>query len=563
MFENRTFKLFGALRVLMHLNEKLDVARQILTDGDPSQALVLFEQIADMQPERSLQRKALIGSCHALMKLGRIEQSTDIAQKALEQSPEDYSVLLINAECAKLAGRNADEETFYRHAFAAAPDRLITAKPLCQKLLATNQLADVQEVCDIYVELTGDRAPLLSSLARKQSIAGDASAALALWHEIYVLPGTPASEKRQALTQISECLVQLEAYSELRKLFDSTAETGPERPAILLGMPSNPNPEGMQYFPTKLLRETADKNPQRPAAETAYNRRLREQGTLEAFREIADRQFERRSIVRTGLREQIAAISVQRNKINSTPELLNFWNLCGKPYGNLNDWLVASQWESQANDLLRMFTFLEIEEEDQIFEQVSDITVPPDYALIHEALEQGKGCLLAGSHLGPVWAHAFLTSRHFDNLGIIGGKPRPRLGIGNKDVAMRIKPLQARRDIQKYLSQNAIMWCGPDSVHKSDAKNLFDSAFGPLPVQISYAHIQFRTGAPGVWSERYWKQKKIHIAHKKMPSPEPDEGLKDFTRRWCETYLAFLTDLIRHRLANSQFAHVIGRGWTY
>ncbi|PYG25011.1 tetratricopeptide repeat protein [Pelagimonas varians] len=547
----------------MSPQEKLNAARQILTKGNPLQALVLFEQIVDDQPMSSLHQEAMIGASRALAQLGHIGRATDTAHEALNRWPDDYSVLLINAECAKLAGNGTAEEAFCRRAFAAAPDKLITATTLCQKLLATHQWDALQDVHDSFVKLTKKRAPLLSFQALKHTYAGEASEGLAIWQEILEQPGIRPAKKLQALKGVTMCLVQTEDYSELRKLFESYPETGSERPALLSGLPANPSWKGMQFFPNSLLRAAAELRPQNAAAETAYQQRISQLGTFEGFSEVASRQFERRGIIRTHLSDQIAAISVPQKQIKVTQKLLSFWKLCGEPYGTLNEWLVAKNWEAQANDLTRLFTFMEIEDEDQVFEQISDITVPPDYTLIHEALEKNSGCLLAGSHLGPVWAHAFLTSRHFENLGIIGGKPRPRLGRGDKDVSMRREPVKARRDIQKHLSQNAIMWCGPDSVHKTDPKNLFDSAFGPLPVQISYAHIQFRTGAPGLWSERYWKDKQIHISFKKMPSPEPDEGLKDYTKRWCETYLAYLTDLIKHRLADSQFAQIIGRDWTY
>ncbi len=547
----------------MNHKQQLDAAGQKMTAGDLAEALLIFEQIAGAQPAPFVRQEAMIGTSRALAHLGRIAQATDVAQKALDQWPNAYPVLLLNAECAKLAGEGADEEAFLRQAFSAEPDKQATARPLCEKLLATGQWGEVQKVYDTFVANTGRRKPLLAFLAMKHTKAGDASAGLALWRKIHDQPHASAATKQQAIKGIAKCLVQSGAYSDLRKLFDDSPETGPERPALLTGMPPNPGDDGLHHFPNSLLRETAEKNPKDASAEAAYQQRLTQLGTFEGFQEVASRQYKARGIVRTNLREQIAAISTPQAPMRVTHKLLAFWKLCGEPYGTLNDWLIATRWEARANDLVRLFTCLEVEGEDEILEQISDITVAPDYSLIHEALEQNKGCLLAGSHLGPVWGHAFLTSRHFDNLGIIGARLRPRLGRGSKDVSMQTEPLKARRDIQKYLSQNAIMWCGPDSVHKEGPTNLFDSAFGPLPVQISYAHIQFRTGAPGLWSERYWKDKQIHFAFKKMPSAEPGETLRDYTKRWCETYLAYLTDLIKHRIADSRYAHIIGRDWSY
>lgn len=548
----------------MTINDMLSTAKHKLEEGDLAKAEALFAQIAADAPEAELHQKALIGSVRALMGLGRVQEAQAAAQEALQLWPEGLHVLLVNADCAKLAGDPAFELLCYRRAFAAAPKGTPglrnTVSKFCRALFAAGQGDEVHALYEAYVAKTGDEVHLLWVVAQAYMESGDIESALSLWQQILDQPKSVDWARKLALKNIGVCLVHRAEYSKLRALFDSRPEAGPERQILLSALPPDPGPEGMRCFSTQFLKSIADAN---PSAEQPYLQRLSTQRSFEGFREIGRRQFARSGLQRTNLKAQIAAIKVLPQKGVASEALYAFWELCERPFGSLQAWREAVAWEAQANNLVRLLTFLETDDEDLIFEEISGITAPPDYSLVHTALEGGKGCLLAGSHLGPVWANAFLTSRHFANLGIIGGYPRPRLGRADKDVSMRLNPLQARRTIQRYLSQNAIMWCGPDSVHKNDPKNLFSSAFGPLPVQVSYAHIQYRTGAPCLWNGRYWQDEQVHILFKPMPSPEPDEGLQSFVRRWCEAYLAYQVHHIKHRLADARFAYVIGRDWSY
>ena len=547
----------------MSIQDQLETGRTRLAAAAYDQALDLFEQIIQTQPDALTLQHAEAGRIRALTQLGQLDTAHSHLTQCLQSWPTSVLIMLAGVAWAKVAGKTSLEETLARQAFAARPDALWIATGLFQILIQTRQFDDLQQAYDRFVAETGDDLSLRWALARICEAKQGYDAGYDIWRGIYGHPDCAANARITAVKGMARCCVQAGDYEKLRALFDSFAVIGPDRPAALAMLPTQMDTSNAALFPLELLRDTADANPGDGHAYDALKQRLSQSFNASDLNEIPLRRLQRRGLVRDDLRGQIAALSVPPSQSAANRKLVTFWELCGRPYGSLADWLAAAAWQAQADELVMLYTAIKTNNEDHIFDQITDITDPPDYTLVHDALAQGKGCLMAGSHLGPVWAHALLTSRHFDNLGMIGGKPRFWMGQGRQDVWMRTAPLQARRNIQRYLAQNAIMWCGPDSVHKSDPKHLFNSDFGPLPVQTSYAHIQYRTGAPGVWSERYWKDKRIHTAYKKMPSPEPDEGLRDFVTRWCETYLAYITDMLKHRIADTRYAYVIGRDWSY
>lgn len=182
------------------------------------------------------------------------------------------------------------------------------------------------------------------------------------------------------------------------------------------------------------------------------------------------------------------------------------------------------------------------------------------YEILHSKLNEKKGVLLAGAHIGPLFAIPLaleligLPHKWLASTPSISSMLNKESLISTSDQT----ETEVVRRIIKALGQKEIIALAVDgSINPAAPKINFENQ------QISYsdfaAKMVFRTEAPSFFVNSYWENERFHVALEPLPTPLSKEESNSFCLRWTQNYLLLLRNYLIKKPSNARLSGGIWR----
>lgn len=535
----------------------LSEAQALMRQSDFKQALAAYDAMVTSSEVKQL--PALLGKARAEIELGLLNQASQTLEQSCQGFPGAAEVWLVRSRCEQALGNQSAERAMLEKALSLSPLHLEATRRLLNLLEARGELEQAHVVISEFVAAGGDKNELLMQEAKLYETGKDFEQALSLWERLMQLRG---HEHSAAFAGTCRCLVNLSKFADLRALYDSCDLKGPQRTNLLRMLVRYPDSKLEPFFSTLSFEENYLANTSIPHAFNLYADRLRLFASKDAVLK-AERKHAVSQRMTASLAEAISSVEVSNAELRVNEKLHSFWRLCGSPFDEFETWMRKAVWNQKATNLVDTSLSLAYGDPSRLLTEVVSISAPADFSLLEDALAKGRGCLVAGSHLGPTRVTVILLDSYLQNFRVVGGYPRARANGSDRDIFLRHGTLPGVKQIASSLNLNEVVACAPDSVHEDDPKYFYHSEFGRTPLQPTYASIQYRTNASAIWSGSYWKDGIVHTQFQRLPSPKPGEDKDHFVNRWCECYLSYQVDFLKNNLPLLKYAYVIGREWTY
>ncbi|MBA2649811.1 MAG: hypothetical protein H0U75_09515 [Legionella sp.] len=185
-----------------------------------------------------------------------------------------------------------------------------------------------------------------------------------------------------------------------------------------------------------------------------------------------------------------------------------------------------------------------------LFEDLSDI-----YTTLHDTLNSGKGVILSGAHVGPMFAiplaleliglpHKWLASTP----SISSLAYRQTLISTSENTETQVV-----RRILKSLSKGEITALAVDGAMSPSApKRVFENQ------KVTYsdfaAKISYRTQAPSFFISSLWKQNRFYLQLEALPQPMEEETMDAFCSRWTNCFFVCLRKYLTDNPSNARLS---------
>ncbi|MDZ7908641.1 MAG: hypothetical protein U5N10_10740 [Gemmobacter sp.] len=218
------------------------------------------------------------------------------------------------------------------------------------------------------------------------------------------------------------------------------------------------------------------------------------------------------------------------------PALLVPWRLSGRPESDWPDWAARVGWGQAAGDIVRRWGIYGNAAHRR---ELLSLIDPPDLAVLEDALSQGRGAILVGTHMGPV-AASFLT---FETLAT------PFAYLGRGGAAMQtaargilLAEMTAEESIGQmrgHLVTGGMLGMTLDAI----------SAGGHRVLRIEGAECRFSrlaprlsqiADAPSLWYQAEWVGGRLRVSLAPLPMASRQEPRAAWENRW---FAAFETHL--------------------
>ena len=253
--------------------------------------------------------------------------------------------------------------------------------------------------------------------------------------------------------------------------------------------------------------------------------------------------------------------------LSTAPKLLNApmsqiipWKMSGRPEHDWPEWSSRVLWGRNAALLLRKWGLYGGAERRQ---EIFDLLDPIDDTPIKDALSLGRGAILVGTHMGPMYA-VFLTLEEM-------GLPFAFIGAGGTAAATKASEillsehgnLGSVKEMFRHLKNGGLLAFGNDALNSNSVHNMklagYDCRVSRLATRLSR-----NQSIPCIWYHAVWNGERIQIEFKKLPQPELGESTSEWEARWYETYKGFLTAYMSTAAENqsgfSMYTNALSRG---
>lgn len=519
-------------------------ARSLMQSGNYQGALSLYESWAE---ETGTPGRAYLGKARALLQLGRIEEALDAAEAAGELLPENLDAWWIRARCHTKLGQSGQSEACCRQVLVLNPAHAGAAAALARHYVKEDAAERAMAVVAGFHQAGGkdDRVSFAhAGILISRRAYGDAVAILR-----GLLNGSSEAPQRQkAVQRLADLYITMKDFPALRALCDGHVKDDGDKIRIAVRLCKLPPADLVASFPSSFFKELYENNAGDTRAFNAFFIQASLAGEFEDTRGLEISHSAMADTSNGDICGLLKGLQPPAPETAAKPENLEFWHLCGQPYGSFAAWAARALWNREATAALARYLGPHRGNRAEVMKQLNALCAQPDFALLAQQRSGGQGCLVAGSHLGPIRALLPFLEDRFDNVSVIGDLRRHRSAEGQNDIFVRLNPGRSLREVAMCLKRNAIVCCAPDGIWPTDPKHFFDSEFGPVALQTFYARAQYASGASCVWAEAYWQDGEIRFGFRSMPAPRVGEGREAFVQRWGRSYLTHMADLLKNRL---------------
>jgi tetratricopeptide (TPR) repeat protein len=217
------------------------------------------------------------------------------------------------------------------------------------------------------------------------------------------------------------------------------------------------------------------------------------------------------------------------------------WTIARNRPTNRDDWRKSIDWGVKAGKLMLRIWLTDAARNAEI-----DALFDPFDRSALDSLPKGKGCLIAGSHLGPIAAgthFATTTGRRFRVFGrggpeaIVGEGPLLRIP-SNSNVA------QSLREILREFDSGGMVGFAAE-LPKQDTGRPISFLGHEISFALLAPRLIWKCRVPSLWWQPLWKNGRIVMEIERLPDPGNDDTFDTWFERWSAAYLARLENVMR------------------
>lgn len=243
------------------------------------------------------------------------------------------------------------------------------------------------------------------------------------------------------------------------------------------------------------------------------------------------------SSLKTGLSEiEVTAPATVRN---AGENMRLLWQHSGLPAEKWPEWSTRYTWGKAAAKLMRSWGYYS-----ETKNEVLDLISPIDTRTLDIAMQQGRGAILCGSHMGPVAASFFSVEKLPYNFKFLaaGG-----LLANTRSEAINLaesSPSKGALEIVRHLKKGGLMGYTLDVAANENA-SIVDVDDLMITVSTLPARLSWRYSVPTVWVQARWVDQKVHVDFMAYPMPTTSETFEEFNQRWLDAHLSFLRPMLK------------------
>jgi tetratricopeptide (TPR) repeat protein len=217
------------------------------------------------------------------------------------------------------------------------------------------------------------------------------------------------------------------------------------------------------------------------------------------------------------------------------------WEIADRRTMDRDAWRKAIDWGTKAHNLMLRIWLTDASRNTEI----GALFAPFDRSAL-ETLPRDSGCLIAGSHLGPIAAGTYFattTGRRFRIFGkggpeaIVGDGPLVRIP-SNSNVT------QSLREILREFDSGGMVGFAAELPKKHDSRRMpflgRDISFSLLAPRMIW-----KRRVPSLWWQPLWKDGRIVMEIERLPDPQNGDAFDTWFERWSAAYLERLGKVMR------------------
>jgi tetratricopeptide (TPR) repeat protein len=516
--------------------------RVLLRQRKVEQALAAAREAAQRFPEIPGGRTMLAG---ALIRADKLEEAAECLAEACDDFPDNVDIWLVHGRTALLRGAKEQALEAISRACELAPgsvtERLwksialaAAGKPgqaanmfrrlsghaedfetICTVLFAqrsrTGSRADMLDVAEFAAAQLPDSAPLRICLADLLMESQNPERALAALDSVSpaalaALPKSTAyrafeirAEASKAVGDVSGAIAALEEMHRLR--------------------PEIPNALNRLY---KLALETG-----RAEEARAVGRRINSMGAKKLPPDLS---------------QALEELRAKSEPIAETTTGLDWaWEIADRSDWDRDAWRRAIDWGNRASKLMLRVWLTDATRNAEI----DALFAPVDRSAL-DALPREGGCLVAGTHLGPVAAGAYFATTGGRRFRVFGkGGPEAIVGDG---PPLRIPSDSNRsrslREIVRELDGGGMVGFAAE-LPKTDEGRRLQFLGREIPFSTLAPRMIWNRRVPSLWWQPLWKDGRIVMEIERLPDPANGDTFDTWFERWSGAYLERLARVMR------------------
>lgn len=191
-------------------------------------------------------------------------------------------------------------------------------------------------------------------------------------------------------------------------------------------------------------------------------------------------------------------------------------------------------------------------------DEVRPLIAQPDWSSLHQLLEQGRGLIVAGAHLGPrLVVHFGLRWAGFGVRALTGNaKIRAKFGNDAMDMDNHIVRGASLASAVVALRRGNIVYVMADG-RQGDQLNRGDLIGHDLTISTGLLRLLRATQTPSIPIAATWQDDRIHLAvGPHLPQPDEEAGVRE--QSWTDAYFAWYQAVI---LTSPENLRLVGGFW--
>ena len=227
------------------------------------------------------------------------------------------------------------------------------------------------------------------------------------------------------------------------------------------------------------------------------------------------------------------------------------WELADKSAWTWQDWRAAVDWGYRAHLLLANWWICAAGPT----REIRALTDAPDLTEMRRAIGNDRGCVLVGSHLGPIAAAVQLFQTFGPPFRVLGGAGGGQLDPRAEPIVIPTQknPIATTREVVSELSRGSIVGVVNDFLvaDQNSKRSVVVSFLGRRIVLSTFApRLIRRSAVPSFWCVPLWRDGRIVIELERLPDPIENEPEDIWISRWNDAFLANLERVMRGHPAN-------------
>ncbi len=495
------------------------LSNTLLRAQRPDDTLSLLSEAGETEKQQSWYWSSVF---RAYWIAGKFEEAQQAIERAIELDPDSTDLRLKWANLLLHRSEFAAAETAIRDLLARSPDSLPALKLACRIHVRLAHWEDALTAAQSAARMAPDDLECRSNLGSVLLSLGRPADALQALADFKAPSGT---DSRQ-LAQLDLLIARAQAA-----VGDANAAISSLQKVLQLA----PDHDQATNVLAKLLIEQGRSADARPLLAKVRRKQL--------------------SSMPATLAEGLGQLAQRIRQLPAeSPASLWAFGLADQSRWNWEDWRAAVAWSDAAWQLLLQWWKWQPEKRGEILDLIEKTDLQP----LLSASAAGRGCVLAGAHVGISPAGVCLLG----SLGIpfkVMGTADASSADEESDIVIPLRENMNStvRDIVEHLEGGGAIGVACDDAIGQTIEMPFLGQQVRLPQFIP--KLVRRHAAASFWWQPLWRSEKIIVELEPLPQPSDSESDDAWAERWYEAYLARLAQVYRGDPRNVRLASGIAR----